>query len=92
MAVRQNAIDHMLEFPLAARVVEQAFYVDDCLTGVLSVEEGIELCCQLRELFAKGDFVLRKWNSSNPKVLKEIPPNLRDDHTSLNISDQDPCG
>ena len=89
MAVKQNAMDHMHEFPLAAKVVEQAFYVDDCLTGVDSIEEGIELCRQLRELFARGDFVLRKWNSSNPKLLEETPPELRDDCTSLTISDQD---
>ena len=34
MAVRQNAEDNQTKFPLAARVVEQCFYVDDCLTGV----------------------------------------------------------
>ena len=53
MAVRQNAEDNQTEFPLAARVVEQCFYVDDCLTGVESVKEGVELCRQWRELFAK---------------------------------------
>ena len=30
MAVWQNAIDHAHEYPLAARVVEKPFYVDDC--------------------------------------------------------------
>ena len=43
---------HMHEYRLAAKVVEKAFYVDDCLTGVDSIKEGIELCRQLRELFA----------------------------------------
>ncbi len=53
-SVKQNALDHSTEFPLAAKVVEQAFYVDDCLTGADSVQEGRELCRQLQGLFAKG--------------------------------------
>ena len=30
MSVKQNALDHALEFPKAANVVETSFYVDDC--------------------------------------------------------------
>ena len=33
MAVRQNAIDHVQEFPLAAEAAQKCFYVDDCLAG-----------------------------------------------------------
>ncbi len=40
-------------------------------------------------MFTRGDFVLRKWNSSNHKVLTESPPKLRDERTLLTISDQD---
>ena len=31
MSVERNAMDHSLEFPKAAHVVETAFFVDDCL-------------------------------------------------------------
>ena len=89
MAVKQNAADYAHEYPLASKVVDEAFYVDDCLTGVNSVEEGIELRRQLQELFTKADSLLRKWNSSNPNILQEVPPELRDDQTSLTISDHD---
>ena len=89
MAVQQNAEEHAHECPLAAKVVKEAFYIDDCLTGANSIEEGIELCLQLQELFAKGDFFLRKWNSSNPEILQQVPPILRDNQTSLIISNQD---
>ena len=41
MAVKRNAADYSLEYPLAAKVVDEAFYVDDCLTGANSVKEGI---------------------------------------------------
>ena len=89
MAVQQNAADHAHEYPLAAKVVNEAFYVDNCLTGANSIEEGIELRHQLQELLSKADFLLRKWNSSNPYILREVPPELRDDQMSLTISDQD---
>ena len=89
MAVQQNAEEHAHECPLTAKVVKEAFYIDDCLTGANSIEEGIELHLQLQELFAKADFLLRKWNSSNPEILQQVPPALRDNQTSLTISDQD---
>ena len=43
MSMKQNALDHALEFPKAADAVENAFYVDDCLAGAHSVEEAINL-------------------------------------------------
>jgi hypothetical protein len=30
------------EYPLAIKVVDEAFYINDCLTGANSFEEGIE--------------------------------------------------
>ena len=89
MAVKQNAADFAHEYPMATKIVNEAFYVDDCLTGADSVEEGIELYRQLQALFAKADFLLRKWNSSSPSVLEGVPHELRDDKNSLTISDQD---
>ena len=78
MSVKQNALDHKLDYPKAADIVETSFYVDDCLTGVDSVDEAIDLHQQLVALFAKGGFILRKWNSSDPKVMDHIEPELRD--------------
>ena len=88
MAVKQNAEDYTMDYPLAAKVVEEAFYVDDCLTGADSVQEGLKLRRQLQELFAKAGFTLRKWNSSNPQILRDVPPELRDEQTSLTITEQ----
>ena len=47
MAVRQNAIDHISVFPLAAEPVLTSFYVDDGLTGADSIDEAISLQKQL---------------------------------------------
>ncbi len=63
MAVKQNALDHALEFPLAADAVKKSFYVNDCLTGADSKEDAIVLQQQLQKMFNIGGFLLRKWNS-----------------------------
>lgn len=46
-----NAEDFAHKYPLAAKIVEEAFYVDDCLTGAVSVKEGVQKQWQLCDLF-----------------------------------------
>ena len=60
MALRQNAVDHITEFPMAAKAVFNSFYVDDGLIGADSVKEVIMLQKQLQDLFAREGFLLRK--------------------------------
>ena len=85
MSVKRNASDHALEFPKAADAVESAFYVDDCLAGADSIDEAIDLHHQLLNLFTKGGFLLRKWSSSDPAVLRHISPELRDAQSTHHI-------
>ena len=73
MAVRQNARDLAHEYPLAAETVERSFYVDDCLSGADDIKTVITLQRQLQDLFSSGGFLLRKWNSSEASVLRDIP-------------------
>ncbi len=87
MAVKQNADDFALTFPAAAKAVNESFYVDDGLVGADSVEEAILLRHQLQELFERGGFTLRKWNSSNPAVLTSIPAELKDAQALCTLSD-----
>ena len=60
MAVKQNARDLILDYPMAAQTVETSFYVDDCLTGSDDIETAITLQRQLYDLFSRGGFLLRK--------------------------------
>jgi hypothetical protein len=78
MSVKQNAIDYSHEYPMAAEVVKKSFYVDDCLTGATDSKSALILQQQLTELFSRGGFVLRKWNSNDPSILEKIPEELRD--------------
>ena len=87
MAVKQNAKDLAVQYPLAAQAVSQSFYVDDCLSGADTVSSAVEMQIQLQELFERGGFLLRKWNSSEKAVLEHIPPELVDDESIHQLSD-----
>ena len=89
MSVRQNAIDLSHEYPVAAKTVEESIYVDDCLTGADNTQDAIRLYTQLRCLFQRGGFPLRKWNSSEPEVLDAIDPALRNTTESITLSESD---
>ena len=78
MAVRQNTINHASEFPLAVEAVFNSFYVDDGLTSAGSKIKVSTLQRQLQDLFAKGGFLLRKWNSNVASVIESLSPELRD--------------
>ena len=55
MAVKQNAMDFTLQYPLAAQKVYEAFYVDDGLTGADSITEAIHLQKNYKNYFTRVD-------------------------------------
>jgi hypothetical protein len=57
------------------------------MTGADDLETALELQRQLYELFIRGGFVLRKWNSSNEQILKQIPSELLENSDVHAISD-----
>lgn len=57
MCVKRNAADFSQEYPLASKIVNDWYYVDDCLTGADSVEQSIEQQRQLQALFSHAEFV-----------------------------------
>jgi len=66
---------NLLLIPQVIHVVKNSFYIDDGLTGADTVTEAIALEQYLQVAFTKGG---RKWNSSDPQVLEQIPSVLRD--------------
>jgi len=84
---QQNAIDFASEFSLAARAVENSFYVDDGFTGADSDKEAVRLRLELQKLFLRGGFLLRKWNSSSLTALESIEPILRNCEGTHHIAD-----
>lgn len=88
-ALNQLADDDGKEFPLAAPIVKQDFYVDDLLTGADSIEELVQISQQLTDLLNGGGFPLRKWSANHPAILEHIPEDRRETQKELEL-DQSP--
>lgn len=58
--------------PLVANTIKNHFYVDDVLTGGDTIEDTLSLANELCKVLKGGGFLLRKWVSNEPSILKEI--------------------
>ena len=76
-AVKENAIDFGKQYPQAAQVVHESFYIEDELTGG-------DTCTQ-------GGFVLRKLKTSVLATLKHVSPRLLDEQSTHEIVDTNDC-
>lgn len=76
--IQRLAEDEKLNFPKAANVAMQDFYVDDLLSGANSVKEAIDLQQELIQMFKSGGFTLHKWSSNNKQLLNHIDDKLKD--------------
>ncbi|XP_062716004.1 uncharacterized protein LOC134291800 [Aedes albopictus] len=88
--LQQLADDEQEEFPEAADVLRQDFYVDDLFSGAHTIEEAITLRKQLEVLLGRGGFELRKWASSEPAVLEDVPTDKLALKSSVDL-DRDQC-
>ncbi len=71
--VLTHAKAHATDYPHAAETVNDSMYVDDVLDSCEMIDEAVQLRRELSELFALGNFKLRKWSSNDPAVLNDIP-------------------
>ena len=76
--LRQLAEDYQSEFPRAAQIIKESFYVDDCLTGADTLEEAKLVRQELNEVMRKGAMTLRKWRSNFSELLSTIPEELKE--------------
>lgn len=73
--------------PLIADVIKNHFYVDDMLSGGNTIEEVIFIANEVSRLLKGGGFVLRKWASNSPEILKGIES--QDNTTSIDFGIKD---
>lgn len=59
-------------FPLAAKILREACYVDDILSGANSIDEAIDCLTQLQGLLSHGGFPVHKWSSNEAAILDRI--------------------
>ncbi|XP_055613760.1 uncharacterized protein LOC129760181 [Uranotaenia lowii] len=87
--LKQLAEDGSASHPIGSRVVRDSFYVDDCLVGADSVEEGKHLVEETTDLTNSAGFNLRKFNSNSPEILASIPEDLKDKKSVLEFDSSD---
>ncbi|CAG7729536.1 unnamed protein product [Allacma fusca] len=83
--IQRLAKDEEKNFPRGAEVLRLDFHMDDGMTGVNSTKAAINLYKELHSITSSGKFLLRKWSSSNPKVLEVIPEELRATQLTLSM-------
>lgn len=71
--LKHLAKENSREFPSGSQFIARDFYVDDGVTSTETVEDGIRLAREARELCAKGGLRLHKFVSNNHNVLNSIP-------------------
>ena len=77
-SLQQIAIDNEIEFPKAASIIKNDFYVDNLITALDTEDEAIELQTILSNIMSNSGFPMRQWCSNSSKVIDSIPTNLRD--------------
>ena len=71
--LKQLANDERADFPQAANVVENEFYMDDVLSGSSSLEKAVHLKQELVELMKRGGMELHKWSANHPELISQQP-------------------
>ncbi|XP_073948766.1 uncharacterized protein [Choristoneura fumiferana] len=71
-ALQQVAIDHGKDYPMASERVLKDFYMDDLMTGCMTVDEGVQVYKEMNELLGKAGFELQKWTSNSNQLIKAM--------------------
>lgn len=79
-ALRQCAIDGREQYPVAAEIVLNDFYIDDLLTGGDTQKQLREAYIQLTELLRLGGFELAKWTTNDAALAVEISQRQNVEH------------
>ena len=76
-ALQRVGIDNKDQSPIAAKAIENNFYMDDFIKSFQMVEEWKQIFHQLQPLLSKHGFELKKWISNGESINELIPEDLR---------------
>ena len=76
-ALKQIAVDNEDKLPIAAKTIQNNFYMEDFIKSVETPEEAIKVFKQLQPLLSKHGFALKKWITNSNVVTNAIPEDLR---------------
>ena len=70
-ALKRVGLDNEKEYPIAAKAIQNNFYMDDFIKSLETPEEAIVVFNQLQPLLSRHGFELKKWISNNDAVTKQ---------------------
>nr|XP_022903857.1 uncharacterized protein LOC111416133 [Onthophagus taurus] len=85
--VRELALIYAAQFPEASQVLLRDMYVDDVVTGSVSIQDALNLQRQVMKLLSLGGFELAKWASNSPELLTSV--NDHQDRVAVSLDNKD---
>jgi len=76
VASRSLADDKKCQYPNAAQVLSNDFYVDDLLSGTSTTEVAVKSQQEILSLLHRAGFTLRKWASNHSAFQDTFPREL----------------
>lgn len=86
-SVVQAAREANEDFPLAASVIENDYYMDDCTSGASTEVKAIKLAKDMSKILEEAGFELCQWKSNSSNFMKEMEASLSE--SSLVFSEED---
>lgn len=78
-AIKSLIADEGEKYPIASQVLEKSIYVDDIAAAFSDVETAVEAKNQLIAMLGTAKMELRKWASSHPECISDMPSSHRTD-------------
>ena len=85
--LQQAAIDFAGGCPETVEHINKSFYIDDLLAGSDTVEGALRLQRELSRILSRAGFTLRKFRSSAPQVISQIPQELVEPMPKMELMD-----
>ncbi|GAA6094678.1 uncharacterized protein LOC110437994, partial [Tachysurus ichikawai] len=82
-ALQRHAQEYQDDYGNLAKLVENSFYVDNCLHSSSSSDEAKEVVNVLRKLLSEGGFDLRQWACNVPSVIEHLPAEAQSPNSEL---------
>jgi hypothetical protein len=72
--LQQLIADEAINYPGAAKVARDGFYIGDLITGTDDIDSALSLQQDSIDMLKKGGFTLSKWSFDHPALLEYLPP------------------
>ena len=87
--LKKLADDNKCQYPRAAQVLSNDFYVDDLLSGTSTIEEATKMQQELSSLLQTAGLTLRKWASNHSAFLNTIPREFQETQQTFSLENED---